>query len=168
MAKSKAKRGGPPLFELLQGNRFRRGDVGPQPDLRVVHHEPEPGEKETAPPESPVRLAYPGEPAPAQNGRHAAMQLLGDRLHLSLTPLTAAIGVFVISLLVLGAIFFGQRRGEKAGFLRAVSESAAAGDVDAVETVRQQPPASHLVESLLENGPKPAPAARDTDRTTRK
>jgi|CXWL01.1.fsa_nt_gi hypothetical protein len=173
MAKSKAKRGGPPLFELLQGNRFRRGDVGPQPDLRVVRHEPEPGEKEIARPESPVRLAYPGEPATVQNGRHAAMQLSGDRLHLSLTPLMAAIGVFVILLLVLGAVLFGQRRGEKAGFLRAVTQSAAtdeAGEVDAVETVRRQPPASHLVESLLAGDAKqkPTPPARDTDRTTRK
>ena len=169
MAKSKGKRGGPPLFELLQGNRFRRGDAGLQPDFRVVHHEPD--DDDVALPPSSVRLAKPDEVAPTLRETPATVQLSGDRLHLSLTPLTAAIGVFAISLVVLGAIALGQRRGEKSGFLRAISESSATGEignVDAVETVRRQPPASHLVESLLANDAKPAPAARDTDRSARK
>ncbi len=169
MAKSKSKRGGPPLFELLQGNRFRRGDVGlQQPDLRVVLPVAEASDEEIAAPMA-VRFASPDEPSPTPTVP-AAVQLLGDRLHLSLTPFTAAIGMFVIALLVLGAIFVGQRRGEKAGIQRALSASLE-GDlvgVDAVETVRQQPPASHLVESLLAANAKPVAPPRDNERPARK
>jgi hypothetical protein len=168
MGRSKSKRGGPPLFELLQGNRFRRGDAGPnQPELRVVHPVPEVAEEEVETAIS-VRFAPPDEPSPPNN-IPAAVQLLGDRLHLSLTPFTAAIGMFVIGLLVLGAIFVGQKRGEKAGVQRALSASLEpdGGGVDAVETVREQPPASHLVESLLAANTKPA-LPRDNERPVRK
>ena len=84
MGRSKSKRGGPPLFELLQGHRFRRGDAGPnQPELRGVLPVPEVAEEEveTA---IPVRFAPPDEASPSSNVP-AAVQLLGDRLHLSLT-----------------------------------------------------------------------------------
>lgn len=167
MAKTNGKRGTPPLFELLQGNRFRRGDAGPQrPELRVVHSETEPDE-DVADSADAVRLAYSEENPVNPGGKQTAIQFLGDRLHVSLTPLTAAIGVFVISLVVLGAIFVGQRRGEKAALLRAASMASlpgGAGEVDAVENVRQQPPASHLVESLLEGNAKAAPGPRELDR----
>jgi hypothetical protein len=170
MAKSKSKRGGPPLFELLQGNRFRRGDVGPQqPELRVVLPVPEAAEEEVEA-TIPVRFAASEEPASQPTNDPAAVQLLGDRLHLSLTPFTAAIGLFVIALLVLGAIFVGQKRGEKAGAKRVLSASLEGdlGGMDAVETVRQQPPASHLVESLLAGNAKPAASPRENERPVRK
>lgn len=169
MAKSKPKRGGPPLFELLQGNRFRRSDAGPQrPELRVVHPTPD-GADEDAAAESQVRLAASNDPVLVEGAKPAALQLQGDRLHLSLTPLTAAIGVFAISLLVMGAIYIGQWRGEKA-ILRAAA-STVDGDaalVDTVEAVRDQPPASHLVESLLTANSSPAPSSKVTDPAVRK
>ena len=170
MAKSKSKRGGPPLFELLQGNRFRRGDVTPsQPDLRVVHPVADVADEEIEP-AIPVRFAPPDEPDRQAAPEPVTMQLLGDRLHLSLTPFTAAIGMFVIVLLVLGAIFVGQRRGERAGIQRVLSASLEGdlGGVDAVETVRQQPPASHLVESLLAANAKPVAPPRESERPSRK
>jgi len=91
-----------------------------------------------------------------RDAKSTAMQIKGDRLELSLTPLTAAVGAFVILLLVLGVYIVGRNRGEKAG-LRGAFEIAAAGpldEIDGVETVRQQPPASHLVESLFESNAK--------------
>lgn len=169
MAKTNGKRGTPPLFELLQGNRFRRGDAQ-RPDLRVVHSEVELDE-EVSDTSNPVRLAYNEETTVNPGGKQSAVQFLGDRLHVSLTPLTAAFGVFVISLLVLGAILIGQRRGEKAAELRAASLASlpgGEGEVDAIETVRQQPPASHLVESLLDSHAKPAPLQRESERSPSK
>jgi len=157
MSKSKLKRGGPPLFELLQGNRFRRGDAGPPPNLRVVHHESESGDEGPSGTPSSMRIADSAEPGDARDAKNTAMQIKGDRLELSLTPFTAAVGAFVILLLVLGVYIVGRSRGEKAGVLRGVSEIASAGaleGIDGVETARQQPPASHLVESLFEPNAK--------------
>ncbi len=159
---AKTKRSTPPLFELLEGNRLRRGDLGPPPDLRVVHPEPE---SEEASSQRGARFALAGEHS-ATNGRHAVAQFLGDRLHLSLTPFTAAVGVFLIAVVVLGAIYLGQQRGEKAA-RRAIIEAGIAGapaDADTVEAARQQQPAAHLVESLLANDAKPNPSPKTAER----
>src|SRR5262245_12934979 len=97
---AKTKRGTPPLFELLDANRWRRKDAAAQRELRVVHHAAQ------------EDVAHPNETEPrfkladdtlVKNEKPAVMQFLGDRLHLSLTPLTAAVGVFVILLVMLGA-----------------------------------------------------------------
>src|SRR5262245_34838422 len=116
---ARIKRGSPPLFELLDGNRLRRSDVATHPNLRVIPAEPQGEEALPASGTKPHSVAV--ESSPEKSGDRAVFQLLGDRLHLSLTPLTAALGVFAVTLVVLGAIYLGQQRGEKAA-LRAVSQ----------------------------------------------
>lgn len=159
---AKIKRGTPPLFELLEGNRLRRGDAGAPPKLRVVNAEPEGEEAVSIPKKGALPAAV--QDVRVKPAEHAILQFLGDRLHVSLTPVTAAIGLFAISLLVLGAIYLGQRRGEKAA-LRAASAAGLGPDVQDVDLVRQQPPSSHLVEGLLADGSRPAsPPVRTAEK----
>lgn len=160
---AKSKRGSPALFELLQGNRFRRDDPQVQTHLRVVHHEPETVEETEA-------VVEADDAAPVAAARSSLVQVKEDRLHLSLTPLSAAAIVFAISVLILGVYLVGQRRGEKAGVLLGISQAVdPAGGTDSVEAVRSQPPAPHLVESLIEGNNKPAPVrTREAQRPTQR
>lgn len=149
---AKLKRRTPPLFELLDGNRLRRGDSVTHPNLRVINAEPE--AEEVVAPEKKKPFSAPSQETSAKPGEHAILQFLGDRLHLSLTPFTAAIGLFAVSLLVLGAIYLGQQRGQKAA-LQAASQAILEAEFQDIESVRQQPPVSHLIEGLLAGGAKP-------------
>jgi hypothetical protein len=84
------------------------------------------------------------------------VELDGDRLRVNLTPVTAAIAVFVICLAALAAFVVGQRWGDKAGFARGFAsgrDSYTVGTLDAIEAARNQPPATHLVTPLLEDAP---------------
>lgn len=158
---ARTKRGTPPLFELLDQGHLRRGNVGPQPDLRLVR--PEPEESETV--RSAPRFRAP-DAIIETRGNAPWLQLLGDRLHVSLTPTTAAVGVFVISIVILGAVFLGKMRGERAALEKVVTQAGIfPGAVEGVEVVREQPPATHLVESLLV-GNAPAPASPSPRKTT--
>lgn len=158
---AKTKRGTPPLFELLENNHLRRGSTGPQPDLRLVRPDAEHEEAEPVRPPLP-RFNEPDAIIEKPN-KPTAIQLLGDRLHVSLTPLSAAIGVFVISFLVLAALFFGQKRGEKSAIDRSVAGVIPGAPIEGVETVREQAPASHLIAPLLV-GSAPAVPASDAPR----
>ena len=126
------QRRGPALFELLQGDRSQRAELLQPPGLRVVQNEAEEHDAEdTVSARSPV-VAGAGRPAPVlREGRdpaHASVgmapnaeglvELDGDRLRVNLTPVTAAIAVFVICLAALAAFVVGQRWGDKAGFAR--------------------------------------------------
>ena len=171
------QRRGPALFELLQGDRSQRAELLQPPGLRVVQNEAEDYEDghdsdDTVSARSP-RVAGPadgGRPASVRReGRdhaHASVgmapnaeglvELDGDRLRVNLTPVTAAVAVFVICLVALAAFVVGQRRGDKAGFARGFAsgrDSYAAGALDAIEAARNQPPATHLVTSLLADAP---------------
>lgn len=158
----KQKRG-PALFELLQGDRAQRAETLLPPSLRVVQCEPEvhdvEGEQEEAEAERlrPIADVEPSLEAPRMvDFRQGFFELDGDRLRLNLTAVSAAVSVFAICLLALGAFVVGERRGDKAGFLRGYSgstESIAAGSIDALEAARNQPPATQLVESLLVESP---------------
>ena len=158
------QRRGPALFELLQGDRTQRAEILLPPGLRVVGSEPEDHDDEGHQVDTVAeRLRPTAEIAQPTDGHRAVepkegfVELDGDRLRLNLTPVSAAVSLFAICLVILGAFVFGQRRGDKAGFLRGYAgsrESAAAGSSDAIEAARNQPPATHLMESLLKESPE--------------
>lgn len=153
---AKSKRGGPALFELLQGNRFRRDETQVQHNLRVVNHEHDHSDEAEASNDDTGTL---------QVEKPALVHVREDRLHVSLTPLSAAAIVFGISVLILGVYLAGRSRGEKAGVMLGISQSADPAVAESVEDVRNQPPASHLVESLLEGNPRStAPKPRESTR----
>jgi hypothetical protein len=171
------QRRGPALFELLQGDRSQRAELLQPPALRVVQNEPEDHEDEhdsddTVSARSPGVAGAADAARPAsvrregRNHAHASVgiaphaegvvELDGGRLRVNLTPVTAAIAIFVICLVALAAFVVGQRWGDKAGFSRGFAsgrDAYAAGTVDAVEAARNQPPATHLVTPLLEDAP---------------
>lgn len=146
---AKSKRGGPALFELLQGNRFRRDDPEVQTHLRVVHHEPESTEDSD--------VGSDGDGGAIRAEKSTLVQVKEDRLHLALTPLSAAAIVFVLSVVVLGVYLVGRQRGENSAVLQGIAQGDAA-TADSVEAARMQPPAPHLVESLIEGSSKAPPA----------
>jgi hypothetical protein len=153
---ARSRRGSPPLFELLDGNRFRRGNTDPQPDLRLVQAEVE--ADDPRPSRSPARLNDP-DAIVETTGPSGGVQLRGDRLWVSLTPVTAAAGVFVLCVLILAAVFFGKKRGEQAAFDRVAGQAGLPGETGGLEALLQQPPATHLIEPLLVGQPAPMSAS---------
>jgi hypothetical protein len=75
----------------------------------------------------------------------------GERIRFSLTSLTAAVAIFGLLILVLGAFEFGRRLGDQGGFRRGHAAGRVSYSADAmseIEAARRQPPASGLVETL--------------------
>jgi len=73
---------------------------------------------------------------------------------ISLTSLSAAIAVFVLSVGLLGLYELGRTRGESAGFQKGYRSGRASYASDAtseIEAARNAAPASHIVEGLLES-----------------
>ncbi len=157
------QRRGPALFELLQGDRTQRSEALLPPGLRVVRDEPEDLDDVRDEADSVAGHMQPAavvaqSPVTHREGepKQGLIELDGNRLRLNLTPVAAAATVFVVCLAVLGAFVLGQQRGDRSGFLRGYAgslEATSAGSLDGLEAARNQPPATHLVESLLEESP---------------
>ncbi len=82
----------------------------------------------------------------------------GACIRVSLTTKSASIAVFAALVVVLGVFGMGRWIGEKSGFRSGYAtgrESYAAGAASDIELARNQPPATHLVEDLLEEGSEP-------------
>lgn len=93
-------------------------------------------------------------PPPASITPHAgAVELEGERVRLTFTSWTAALTVFVVLMIVLGAFEFGRRLGDTSGFARghtAGRDSYVAAATDEIEAARQLPPSTDLIKSLLQ------------------
>jgi len=154
------QRRGPALFELLQGDRSERAELLNPSGLRVVRSDHEDHDPAHHPEEALAISAGltvdVGKAAGQMRSVATIVELDGSRLRLNLTPVTAAVAVFLVCLVGMAGFVIGERRGDKAGFVRgygSARESLAAGAGDAVETARNQPPATQLVTSLLEDSP---------------
>jgi len=80
-------------------------------------------------------------------------ELDGGLIRLSFTSLTAAIGLFVVAIVLIGALAMGRQAGDRQGFKRgyeAGRASYAAGVASEVDAARGQPPATHVVSGLLD------------------
>jgi hypothetical protein len=99
-------------------------------------------------------------------------ELDGGLIRLSFTSLTAAIALFAVAIVLIGAFALGRQSGDRQGFKRGYDAgrvSFGAGPASEVDAARSQPPATHVVSGLLEDtkeGPsKPGKAA--LPRTTK-
>ncbi len=98
------------------------------------------------------------------------IELDDDRVRISLTSVGCAVVVFAVAVLAVGAFDLGRRRGDGKGFGRgyeAGRASYAADTVSEIETARNQPPATHLVASLLERPDQNLEDVQDEQRTAR-
>jgi len=153
---AKAKRG-PALFELLSDEGSAAGGVkvpswwSRQTQLTDLHAA---RAALTAAQPTPVF-----EESPRSTGDRSPPRPLfeveGDRVNVSLTSVTAAVAVFLGLAMVLAAYGLGAHRGDESGFLRGFDAgraevSSATGDE--IEALRNQPPSSHLVGGLLQEG----------------
>ncbi len=145
---------GPALFDLLgKGEEtdteslktpewWSSGD--PPPDARASA----PLTRENVPSSVPA-------PAPATGsagGSARFIELDGGRIRLSFTSVLAALAVFAALVVLLSAFEWGRWSGERNGFKRghaAGRASYSAGTMDEIEAARRQPPATHVVSSLL-------------------
>ncbi len=85
-------------------------------------------------------------------------ELDGACIRVSLTTKSASIAVFAALVVILGTFGVGRWIGEKSGFKSGYAtgrESYAAGAASDIELARNQPPATHLVEGLLEERREP-------------
>ncbi len=158
---TKSKQPGPALFDLLGPTQE---DVNR--NLRVPDTErPTPSKPAEASPEQVERAIVPGrqEPSTTPHERSAAPNRVGTRrliqfddecVHLSLTSLSAAIVVFVLMVGLLGVYELGRTNGQASGFGEGHRTGRASFEADAaseIEAARHKPPASHLVEGLLQS-----------------
>lgn len=141
---------GPALFDLLPRERGRRGTT-----------------RET-PAENPGAMGQPsvdgagggtveGMPQASHGAtaeRKALFELVGDRVHLSMTSVTGAVLVFAL-LLLLGAVYtVAYQSGVRVGVKHGYEEGRVAYTADAIseiEQARRQPPATHLISGLLDD-----------------
>ncbi len=165
-ALSKSKRG-PALFDLLGENELRRasankptGWVGAAPVATEVMSVPA---LEPAPPvdRSPTFHT----PSADAAAKAPFFELDGDRVRLSLTSISSAVVLFVGLVLLFGIYELGRRSGERSGFraghaAAAITTSPKAADPSSpIELARSQPPATHLVNSLLKESPMSKPTS---------
>ncbi|MBI4717058.1 MAG: hypothetical protein HY763_04580 [Planctomycetes bacterium] len=80
------------------------------------------------------------------------LEVDGRRIRLSFTSLTAAVAVFLGLMVLVAAYALGSRSGMRAGMQAALLQepSQAEGVKDEVQEARSQPPATHLVGTLLD------------------
>ncbi len=96
-----------------------------------------------------LRLAEPLEPP---EGKTRLLELSHDRVRLSLTSKAAAVGFFVVLVVLVLAFETGRRSGHGTGFASGYQEGRAsftAADLSEVEVARAQPPVTALVSELL-------------------
>lgn len=78
----------------------------------------------------------------------------GERIRVSFTSFTGAITVFVTLVILLGVYELGRDRGHRAGIRQGYESgqsSFSSQVMDDIEAARNQPPATHVVQSLLAN-----------------
>ena len=95
------------------------------------------------------------------------IKLDDDRVRISLSSVGCAVVVFALAVLAVGAFDLGRRRGDGQGFGRgyeAGRASYAADTISEIETARNQPPATHLVASLLERPDQDRQDVQDDQR----
>ncbi len=115
--------------------------------------------------EVPVPAQAPAAPGSATGEGGRFIQLNGDRIGLSFTSITAALAVFLTLVALLVAFEWGRWNGQQKGFQRghaAGRASYAAGAMDEIEAARNQPPATHVVRSLLKQPGAPGQAAGES------
>jgi len=101
---------------------------------------------------APARSVAVADGKPPNGATRAWIEMDDERIRVSFSSLTAAAAVFVLLMAMLATFEFGKRRGESAGVLRGFEEgkaSLSAVASDDLEAVRQQPPSSEIVRSLL-------------------
>lgn len=173
---TKSKQSGPALFDLLgptQEDVNRSLRVPEQAGARST----EPVAAETPPPERaivPGRPRAPGarpgpSPPTSSRRRRPLMEFDDECVHLSLTSVRAAVAVFVLLVGLLGVYELGRTNGRVSGFGDGHRAGRASFEADAtseVEAARHRPPASHLVEGLLQSDPG-STEAQAPDNSTR-
>ncbi|MHC4696162.1 MAG: hypothetical protein ACYTFA_05405 [Planctomycetota bacterium] len=145
---------GPALFDVLSRERDETSDTLEVPRWWT------PGHGEAQP--RPVRMVDRGHAAgngdrrvepPGDTGEILPFfELVGRRIRVSFTSAAAAAVVFLAMVIVLAGFELGRRSGDGTGFRRgyeAGRASYAAEAMDEIELARTQPPATHLVRSLL-------------------
>lgn len=148
----KGKRG-PPLFELLKDEPStkteslrvpdwwsRRGS-GPLPDLEADASTQD---------EDPLQVDGPRLVPPPQPER--TIELAGERIRFSLTSTSAALALFAVLVVLLGAFELGAMRGESYGLLAGYEQGRASYTAEVVgdiESARAQPANTALVRNLL-------------------
>lgn len=158
---SKRKQG-PRLFELLGDNRD---------EVTATLEIPRWWSRRARTPEPPVVVEPPRARevdelerlriAPAEENAEPAgfFEMEGDRIRLSFTSTTAAVALFVAMAILVAAFELGSRSGHRKGLAVGYEvgrESYAADAMGEIEAARAEPPATHLVESLLDE-PKLTP-----------
>jgi hypothetical protein len=145
---------GPALFDLLPRDQ---SELREAPESTAVH-----GRDEVAAPAAvPEAAATSADPVAEaadviESGRDGKriVELDGDRVRLSFTSITGAASLFVVLGLLGGAFWLGQNSGWKKGVRRGFQEGQAAygaAALDDIAAARRQPPATHLIGSLLED-----------------
>jgi len=180
---TKSKHQGPALFDLLGGTRDEV-DASLRPPLGAASSPP-PLPKATRRPESEqaivpsravvaVREASSVEPGSGGTGcvrrRRRLLEFDDECVTLSLTSLSAAIVVFFLSVGLLGLYELGRTRGASSEYQRghrAGRASYAADATSEIEAARNAPPASHVVEGLLETASAGASVAAEVDNGSR-
>ncbi len=158
------QRRGPALFELLSDDKTKPSDLLIPPGFRVVGTDAD----ESA--ESPglsrrgadgSELLQTDPLRGTASGQHAAegvsgvLSVDGERLRVTLTPVTAAAAVCVFCLILVAVFAIGRRQGDQVGFARGFagnggSTNAVELSVDEVGAARSQQPATHIVSNLVE------------------
>lgn len=162
----KAKRGAA-LFDLLSEDETQGAEPLKVPGWWTSGSQP-PKMRAAVPStqvEMPVPAQDPEMPGHVTGEGGRFIQLDGDRIRLSFTSITAAVAVFVTLIALLGVFEWGRWNGERTGFQRghAVGRASyAAGALDEIEAARMQPPATHVVRSLLKQPDTPAQAAGES------
>lgn len=152
------RKSGPALFDLITKEgadsaealkvpgwwgRGRGKRAAEAPDRAISH-----GKREEAPlrAEKPIQVR----PDPVR-----FLELQGDRFRVSFTSVTAALGIFVALVVVLGAFEVGRRIHDQTAYRQgfdAGREWYAAEALTEVETAQRQPPALGVIEDLLADG----------------
>lgn len=148
---------GPALFDLLPTDQAERTQPpdGPTASQRGTSQKPAAGS---------VRLPGPPDRVPSGaletttpgRSREPLVELDGDRIRFSFTSVTAAAAVFVLMGLLASVYWWGRSSGWQSGARRGFEEGQAAYSAAAIsdiEAARRQPPATHVIGSLLEEQP---------------
>lgn len=165
MAKSKS---GTALFDLLN-----KGDTAPEEQLQVpgwwskkqdqkadespeLDHETEPEQiipsasaEEAS--ESDSFSDFSDEVLPTET-RRSFIVMDGEKIRVSFTSYSGAIALFIVMIVLLGTYEFGRTRGQRLGFTTGYDSgklSFVADTMNEIENARKQPPATHIVRSLM-------------------
>ena len=179
---TKPKQQGPALFDLLGDSPDEIND-----SLRSSHRaatSPPSISKATPRPESeqaivPSRTtasdrgvssapATPGATSPVRR-RRRLLEFDDECVTVSLTSLSAAIAVFLLSVGLLGLYELGRTRGQSAGYQNGYRAGRTSYEADAtseIEAARNAPPASHVVQGLLESATTGTAGADNGSKTS--